>query len=172
MQNQLVTAQQELADATVQGSAGGGLVKAIVNGQGELVDITIEAAAIDPADPAESALNLADMVLAACRDAYRGAAELQQELMGPFAAGFGDAGDEELGEDEYDDEDEDEEDGEPGFAGFPGLPGLTGLTGLPGRPGLPGGTTPPAPGAPPAAAVPPAAVPPPGEDDAGRPGGT
>ncbi len=166
MQNQLVTAQQELADATVQGSAGGGLVKAIVNGQGELVDITIEAAAIDPADPAESALNLADMVLAACRDAYRGAAELQQELMGPFAAGFGDAGDEELGEDEY--EDEDEEDGEPGFAGFPGLPGLTGLTGLtglPGRPGLPGGTTPPA------GATPPAAAPPAAEDDAGRPGG-
>jgi len=86
MQNQLMSAQQELADTEVEGTAGGGLVTATVNGQGELVDLTISAAAIDAADPAETAQSIADLVLAAVRDAYRAAGELQQEKMGPLAA--------------------------------------------------------------------------------------
>ena len=112
MQSQLVIAQQELADAEVEGSAGGGLVKAVVNGQGELVDLTIAAAAIDPADPEDSAQNLADLVLAAVRDAYRAVGDLQQEKMGPFAAGIGGGGEADL-------------------PGFPGLPGLGGPPGDP-----------------------------------------
>ena len=86
MQRQLVDAQQELADTEVEGTAGGGLVTATVNGQGELVDLTISAAAIDATDPAETAQSVADLVLAAVRDAYRAAGELQQEKMGPLAA--------------------------------------------------------------------------------------
>jgi DNA-binding YbaB/EbfC family protein len=86
MQHQLMSAQQELADTEVEGTAGGGLVTATVNGQGELVDLTISAAAIDAADPAETAQSVADLVLAAVRDAYRAAGELQQEKMGPLAA--------------------------------------------------------------------------------------
>ena len=92
MQSQLMSAQQELADAEVEGTAGGGLVTAVVNGQGELVDLTIAAAAIDPAEPEESAQTIADLVLAAVRDAYRGVGDLQQEKMGPFAGGAGGAG--------------------------------------------------------------------------------
>jgi nucleoid-associated protein EbfC len=107
MQSQLMTAQQELADTEVEGTAGGGLVKAVVNGQGELVDISIAAAAIDPEDPEESAQTIADLVLAAVRDAYRAAGDLQQEMMGPLAAGLGGAGG-------------------AGLPGFPGLPGLGG----------------------------------------------
>jgi DNA-binding YbaB/EbfC family protein len=86
MQHQLMNAQQELADAEVEGTAGGGLVTATVNGQGELVDLTISAAAVDVTDPAEAAQAVADLVLAAVRDAYRAAGELQQEKMGPLAA--------------------------------------------------------------------------------------
>jgi nucleoid-associated protein EbfC len=122
MQNQLMNAQQELADATVEGSAGGGLVKAVVSGQGELLDITIEPEAIDPSDPAETAQTLADLV-AAIRDASRGAADLQQEAMGPLAGGFG---------------------GE-GGGGLPGIPGLPGMPGAPGSQGpgtLPGSALP------------------------------
>ncbi len=107
MQSQLVSAQQELADTEVEGSAGGGLVTVVVNGQGELVDVTIGASAIDPADPEESAQTIADLVLAAVRDAYDAVGELQQEAMGPFAAmGGGTQGEAVL----------------PGFPGFPGLP--------------------------------------------------
>jgi nucleoid-associated protein EbfC len=105
MQSQLLDAQQELADAEVEGSAGGGLVTAVVNGQGELVDLEISAEAIDAADPQESAQTIADLVLAAVRDAYEAASELQQEKMGPFAAGFGEGG---------------------GGFSMPGLPGMPG----------------------------------------------
>ena len=86
MQEQLMNAQQALADAEVTGTAGGGLVKATVNGQGELMDLTISAAAVDPDDPEETARTIADLVLAAVRDAYRAAEDLQQQQMGPFAA--------------------------------------------------------------------------------------
>jgi nucleoid-associated protein EbfC len=123
MQSQLMSAQQELAEAEVEGTAGGGLVRAIVNGQGELVDLTIEAAAIDAADPQETAQTLADLVLAAYRDACRVVDELQEQTMAPFAAGFGGAGF--------------------GGAGVPGVPDLSGFPGLTGLPGAPGPQDPP-----------------------------
>ena len=132
MQSQLMSAQQELADTEVEGTSGGGLVTAVVNGQGELVDLTISAAAIDPADPAESAQTVADLVLAAVRDAYRAAADLQQEMMGPLAAGIGGLG------------------GEGGPSGPSGPPGPSSISGLPGFPGLPGITEPPGTTEPPA----------------------
>ena len=86
MQEQLMNAQQALADAEVTGTAGGGLVKATVNGQGELMDLSISTTAVDPDDPEETARTIADLVLAAVRDAYRAAEDLQQQQMGPFAA--------------------------------------------------------------------------------------
>jgi nucleoid-associated protein EbfC len=92
MQEQLMNAQQELAETEVEGSAGGGLVTARVNGQGELVDLTIAPTAIDPADPEETAQTIADLVLAAVRDAYRAAGDLQQQKMGPLAGGIGGLG--------------------------------------------------------------------------------
>jgi DNA-binding YbaB/EbfC family protein len=124
MQSQLMSAQQELAEAEVEGTAGGGLVTATVNGQGELVDLSIAAAAIDGGDPEETAQTLADLVLAAYRDACRGVDELQQETMAPLAAGLGGGG------------------GMPGLGGFPGFPGL------PGAPAGPGPDEPSAPGQP------------------------
>nr|WP_277351616.1 YbaB/EbfC family nucleoid-associated protein [Microbispora sp. CL1-1] len=89
MQQQLVTAQQELSDAEVEGSAGGGLVVATVNGSGELLDLEISPLAIDASDPEETAQTIADLVLAAVRDAVRAAGELQQEKLGPLAQGLG-----------------------------------------------------------------------------------
>ena len=81
-----MNAQQALANAEVTGTAGGGLVKATVNGQGELMDLTISASAVDSSDPEETARTIADLVLAAVRDAYRSAEDLQEQQMGPFAA--------------------------------------------------------------------------------------
>jgi DNA-binding YbaB/EbfC family protein len=92
MQEQLMNAQQELAETEVEGSAGGGIVTAKVNGQGELVDLTIAPSAIDPADADETAQTIADLVLAAVRDAYRAAGDLQQQKMGPLAGGIGGLG--------------------------------------------------------------------------------
>ena len=110
MQEQLMNAQQALADAEVTGTAGGGLVKATVNGQGELLDLSIQPAAVDTDDAEETARTIADLVLAAVRDAYRAAEDLQQQQMGPFAAAMQ-------------------------GGGMPGMPGMPGGGGL----DLPGG---------------------------------
>ena len=50
MQQEIVRVQQELVDARVEGSAGGGVVSAVVNGKGDLVSVTIDPSAVDPAD--------------------------------------------------------------------------------------------------------------------------
>jgi DNA-binding YbaB/EbfC family protein len=89
MQQQLVSAQQELNDAEVEGSAGGGLVVATVNGGGELLELKISGEAVEPGDPQETADTIADLVIAAIRDAVRAAADLQQEKLGPLAQGLG-----------------------------------------------------------------------------------
>jgi DNA-binding YbaB/EbfC family protein len=88
MQQQLLAALEELGRTEVTGSAGGGLVRATVTGGGEVVGLEINPSAIDPSD----AEGLADLVVAAIRDANRAASELQQKAMGPLAEGLGGAG--------------------------------------------------------------------------------
>src|SRR5260370_42264708 len=57
----------------------------MVNGQGEMLGLRIGVSAIDPDDLEETAKTISDPVLAAVRDAYRSAENLQQQQMGPFA---------------------------------------------------------------------------------------
>jgi len=109
VQSQIVSAQERLAETEVEGSAGGVLVKVKLNGQGELIDVSISKDAIDPGDQEDTAQTVADLVLAACRDAYDELADLQAELMGPLAGGLGGLGD--LG----------------GGGGMPPIPGLPGF---------------------------------------------
>ena len=85
MQQQLVAAQQELAQTEVTGTAGGGLVSATMTGAGELTALTIAPAAVDP-DDVET---LQDLVVAAVRDASRQVNELTASRMGPLAGGLG-----------------------------------------------------------------------------------
>ena len=88
MQQQLLAAQDQLARTEVTGTAGGGLVTATVTGAGELTGLVIDPTAIDPGDPE----GLADLVLAAVRDARRAAADLTQQAMGPLAGFLGEGG--------------------------------------------------------------------------------
>jgi DNA-binding YbaB/EbfC family protein len=88
MQQQLVAAQEQLAQTEVTGSAGGNLVTATMTGTGELTALTIAPAAVDP-DDLET---LQDLVVAAVRDAKRAADELAAESMGPLAGGLGGGG--------------------------------------------------------------------------------
>ena len=85
MQQQLMSAQAELADLEVEGHAGGGLVRATMSGSGELKNLVIDPKAVDP-DDVET---LQDLVVAAIRDAARAASELTEEKMGPLAGGLG-----------------------------------------------------------------------------------
>src|SRR3954452_22142432 len=88
MQQQMMAAQQELAEAQVSGTAGGGLVTATVTGSGEVLSVKIDPKAVDP-DDFES---LEDLVVAAIRDAARAAAELAEQKMGPLTQGMGGLG--------------------------------------------------------------------------------
>jgi DNA-binding YbaB/EbfC family protein len=88
MQQQLAAAQAELADTQVDGSAGGGLVKATVTGSGELLAVTIDPRAVDP----EDVETLQDLVVAAVRDATRQAGELASDKLGPLTGGMGGLG--------------------------------------------------------------------------------
>lgn len=92
MQEQLLHAQQELGETEVEGSAGGGMVTATVNGQGEIVGLSINPKVIDTSDAEDTAETVADLVLAAIRDAGRAVEELQQEKMGPLTEGLGGGG--------------------------------------------------------------------------------
>ncbi|MFI6324900.1 YbaB/EbfC family nucleoid-associated protein [Nonomuraea sp. NPDC050556] len=92
MQQQFAIAQQELNDAQIEGSAGGGVVVAVVNGAGELLELKIDPSVIDADDPQDTADTVADLVIAAVRDAVRAAADLQQEKLGPLAQGLGGGG--------------------------------------------------------------------------------
>jgi DNA-binding YbaB/EbfC family protein len=85
MQQQLLQAQQELAETEVTGSAGGDLVTATVRGTGELIGLVIKPEAVDPEDTE----TLADLVLAAVRDANTKVQAVSAAKLGPLAGGLG-----------------------------------------------------------------------------------
>ncbi len=85
MQEQLLNAQQELAELQVEGSAGGGLVTATVTGAGELVGLVIKPEVVDPDDTE----TLADLIVAAVRDATNEAQAVAASKLGPLAGGLG-----------------------------------------------------------------------------------
>ncbi|HEY2296623.1 MAG TPA: YbaB/EbfC family nucleoid-associated protein [Jatrophihabitans sp.] len=87
MQRDLLAAQEEIAAATVEGSAGGNLVTATMTGAGELTGLTINPSVVDP-DDVET---LQDLVVAAVRAAKDNADELAAAKMGPMAGGMGGA---------------------------------------------------------------------------------
>jgi DNA-binding YbaB/EbfC family protein len=84
MQQDMQEAQEALANATVEASAGGGVVKATVTGEGELRRVSIDPSVVDP----EDIETLEDLVVAAVSEAVRQAKELQQEKLGAATAGL------------------------------------------------------------------------------------
>jgi hypothetical protein len=88
MQEQLMAAQEELADRTFEGSAGGGMVKAVVKGSHELVSVQISPEVIDPSDIEM----LQDLVVAAVNGAMREASDAAESQMGGLAGGLGGLG--------------------------------------------------------------------------------
>jgi DNA-binding YbaB/EbfC family protein len=84
MQQEMARVQSELEAATVEGSAGGGVVNATVTGKQELVSITIDPSAVDPADVEM----LQDLVTAAVNDALRASRELAEQKMAAVTGGL------------------------------------------------------------------------------------
>jgi nucleoid-associated protein EbfC len=85
MQEQMLQAQEQLKDETVEASAGGGMVKVKMGGDLTLREISIDPEAIDP----EEAEMLAEMVQAAINEGLRAAQELAGSKMGGITGGLG-----------------------------------------------------------------------------------
>ena len=88
MQANMMKAQEELGDATVQGSAGGGAVVVVMNGHQEVLSLTIDPEFVDP-DDVET---LQDAIVAAIHDAQNRAQQLMQDKMGAATGGLGGLG--------------------------------------------------------------------------------
>ena len=86
MQEQLMSAQAELAETEVTGQAGNGLVTVTQTAAGEIRAVKIDPKVVDPSDVE----TLQDLVVGALTDAADNAAQAQAEAMGPLAGGLGD----------------------------------------------------------------------------------
>ncbi len=84
LQQELERAQAEIAEMKVEASAGGGMVTAIVNGRGELLNLKIEREVVDP----EDIEMLVDLIVAAVQEAQKNAAEKAQEKLSPLTQGM------------------------------------------------------------------------------------
>ena len=84
MQQKLLAAQQQLANAEIHGQAGGGLVKVTVKGSGEVVAVEIDPKVVDP----EDIETLQDLIVGAMADASQQVTKMAQERLGSLAGGL------------------------------------------------------------------------------------
>jgi len=84
MQKKMAKLQEELELKTVEGSAGGGMVTAVISGSHELKSLHIDKAAVDPNDVDM----LQDLVLAAVNDGIKKAKAMMEEEMGQVTGGL------------------------------------------------------------------------------------
>jgi DNA-binding YbaB/EbfC family protein len=82
LQNRLAKAQEELETMTVEGSAGGGVVRVTMTGKQEITTVVIEPEAAEDIDL------LQDLVAAAVNDAFTRTQELAAEKMGAVTGGM------------------------------------------------------------------------------------
>jgi DNA-binding YbaB/EbfC family protein len=84
MQQEMLRVQGELEALMVDGTAGGGVVQAVVTGKQELVSVTIDPSAVDPADVEM----LQDLVVAAVNDALKASRQIGEEKMAAVTGGL------------------------------------------------------------------------------------
>lgn len=84
----MAEAQERLANISVEGTAGGGLVTVTASGTGDITGVSIDPKVIDP----EDVELLEDLVAAAVGEAQRKAKELQEQEMGGAMGGLGSMG--------------------------------------------------------------------------------
>ena len=83
MKKDMLRIQEDLKDRVVEGSAGGGMVSAMVNGQQELLKLELKPEVVDP-DDVEM---LADLVVAAVNQGMKKARDLAQKEIGKATGG-------------------------------------------------------------------------------------
>lgn len=85
MQKDMEKAQEEVATLTADATAGGGAVKAVVNGSHEVVSLSIDPGVVDP----EDVEMLQDLVVAAINEAMHKIEEVSAERMSQVTGGMG-----------------------------------------------------------------------------------
>ncbi|MCF8023914.1 MAG: YbaB/EbfC family nucleoid-associated protein [Desulfobacteraceae bacterium] len=84
LQEKMNKLQEEMADKTVEATAGGGMVKAVANGRQQIVSISIEKEVVDPADVEM----LQDLIVAAINEALSKSQEMVSEEMNKLTGGM------------------------------------------------------------------------------------
>ena len=84
MQKKMAEAQEQLGEERLEGAAGGGMVKVIVSGDKQVVDVVIDPSVVDP----EDVEILQDLVVIATNEAMAKAEELTNSTMGQFTKGL------------------------------------------------------------------------------------
>ena len=84
LQNKMMKMQDELANKTVEGSSGGGMVKVIATGKQQIASIELEEEVVDP----EDIEMLQDMIVAAVNDALIKAQEMVSSEMSQLTGGL------------------------------------------------------------------------------------
>lgn len=84
LQQKMEKLQAEMAEKTIEASAGGGMVKAVANGRQEIVSITIEKEVVDP----EDVEMLQDLIVAAINDALAQSQRMVSEEMSKLTGGM------------------------------------------------------------------------------------
>jgi DNA-binding YbaB/EbfC family protein len=84
MQSKMLSAQEELETESVEGTAGGGMVKVVMNGKQQITSIKIQKEAVDPNDIEM----LEDLVIAACNQAHENMQNMINQKMGSFTGGL------------------------------------------------------------------------------------
>ncbi len=84
MQKKMMQLQEQIADRRVEGTAGGGMVTAVVDGKLNVVEIKIDPAVVDP----EDVEMLEDLVLAAVNQGQQKAQEMVNQEMGQLTGGL------------------------------------------------------------------------------------
>jgi DNA-binding YbaB/EbfC family protein len=84
MQTRLEKLQRELAETVVEGTAGGGVVKARVTGAREFRGISLDPSVVDPNDVEV----LEDLITVAIQDAMNQATEMAEEKMSALTGGM------------------------------------------------------------------------------------
>ncbi len=85
MQKRMADMENQLAERVVEGAAGGGMVKALVNGKQEVLSVKISPEVVDP----EDIEMLEDLVTAACNQAIKKAGDMRDEEMKKITGGMG-----------------------------------------------------------------------------------
>jgi nucleoid-associated protein EbfC len=84
MQAKMEKMQAEMAEKEVEGTAGGGMVKVLINGKNEVLSVTIDPEVVDK----EDVEMLQDLVAAAINQAYQKVQEMQSEMMSGITGGM------------------------------------------------------------------------------------